>query len=265
MSTNVSKKGVYLVFVPILLPSGSVESFELFLLNQDLENWTYSIEHIINQESYYSYEGSLPSNQFVDIAIIALFDLNTASTIHLQLNNKRGGKNTYSFSPKPNKLFKRKQSFTNLNKEGYYIEVYSINEASKKRKESPKKIKDKKVEVADIEKLKESWSRKSGTRTKVVMSQAVGDEIDLHIEAFFKEHEKLTPEEILPIQLNYMEECLDNAIANNAYQITFIHGIGNGILKKAIFDTLTNHTHVRSFENRFDSRYGFGATEVLLK
>lgn len=265
MSSKLNKKGVYLAFVPIVTPSGIVESFELFLVNAAEQYWNYYIEQRVDGEDFYAYEGALPIGQAVDIEIVALFDLNHASTIELTLSDLEGNENEYNFSPKPNKLFKKSQYVDVLEKEAYCIEVYTIQEGSNKRKESPKPVKEEKVDHEIIEQLKESWSRKSAPVTRVRMSAPVGNEVDLHIEAFYKDWKNLNPEEILPMQMDYMDQCLDNAIGNNAYQITFIHGIGNGILKKAIFAALENNPHVRSFENRFDSRYGFGATEVLLK
>lgn len=264
MSTNVVKKGVYLAFVPIQTAIGTVESFELYLVNEDMKDWTYYIDQVVDGDDFFIYEGKLPSNKGIDIALIALYDLKASSIISLHLNNKEE-KNKYSFSPKPNKLFKRMQYFPTLDREAYFIEVYTQLAVGTKIKKSVREQEDKAIESSDITKLLDSWTKSTSTQTKVTISKSVGDEVDLHIEAIYENHKDLVPEEILPMQLEHMERALDNAIANNAYFITFIHGIGDGILKKAIFERLKHHKAVRSFENRFDPRYGFGATEVLLK
>ena len=51
----------------------------------------------------------------------------------------------------------------------------------------------------------------------------------------------------------------------NYSEIIFIHGIGTGKLKNELNKILAAHEHVASFDNTYDHRFGFGATEVELK
>ena len=73
----------------------------------------------------------------------------------------------------------------------------------------------------------------------------------------------LNSHDMLQLQLGYFIKTLDSALANNFRKVTFIHGIGNGVLKNGIIKKLEEYEGV---ENRSASLadYGQGAIDVLL-
>ena len=89
-------------------------------------------------------------------------------------------------------------------------------------------------------------------------------EIDLHIEKITQEWKHLSNFEILTLQLNYFEKYLDLAIAHHQHNLIVIHGVGTGKLKDEIHEILKTRREVHSFINRYDPRYGYGATEIFL-
>ncbi len=88
-------------------------------------------------------------------------------------------------------------------------------------------------------------------------------EVDLHIEELVDDLSKLKPSELIDIQLHEFRKKLDKALVNNRASIVFIHGVGNGKLKSAIRAELKSH-NLRYKDGDF-LRYGYGATEVLLR
>lgn len=90
-------------------------------------------------------------------------------------------------------------------------------------------------------------------------------EVDLHIETLREDHEFLSSEEILPIQLIEFEKNLDDALVKNRPEITFIHGIGSGKLKHEVSKILSKHPHVRYYEDANKTRFGYGATKAVFK
>ena len=66
------------------------------------------------------------------------------------------------------------------------------------------------------------------------------------------------------IQLDYFRKTLESAIKNDYRKVTFIHGIGNGVLKNAIIEEME---HYEGIENRMAaiSKFGAGAIDVLIK
>lgn len=116
--------------------------------------------------------------------------------------------------------------------------------------------------VIDPEKLKESFF-KPAPEKKVIEKPSA--EIDLHIEKLRDDFQFLSNTEILKIQMDHYKKALDAAIVHKLPSITFIHGIGNGTLKQEIHKTLGRNNHVKTFLDARKEKFGYGATEVILK
>ncbi len=89
-------------------------------------------------------------------------------------------------------------------------------------------------------------------------------EIDLHIEELVNNSRRMSNGEIVEVQLNHFQRELDSAIAQHLHKIVFIHGVGTGKLKNEIHTILKTYTKIR-FHDASYSKYGFGATEVIIK
>lgn len=90
-------------------------------------------------------------------------------------------------------------------------------------------------------------------------------EIDLHIDELVETTAGLEPADILDYQLTKFREVMDENKLKRNQKIVFIHGKGEGILKKAVLDELKNkykNTYVQDASFR---EYGFGATMVTIK
>ena len=70
--------------------------------------------------------------------------------------------------------------------------------------------------------------------------------------------------EILRIQLEQFEKNLDQAIASGMDEITFIHGIGNGVLRKEIHKRLSQIQNIKYFQDTQKDQWGYGATLVRI-
>ena len=89
--------------------------------------------------------------------------------------------------------------------------------------------------------------------------------VDLHIEKLSNDWQHLSNFEILTIQLNEFEKCLDTATAHYQSSIIIIHGVGSGKLKDEIHELLKSKREVKNFINQYDPRFGYGATEIFFK
>ncbi len=115
-----------------------------------------------------------------------------------------------------------------------------------------------------LKQLKRQWltkNRKSNYKASATPPPQV---VDLHIEQLTKSEKEMSNHEILTIQLQYMEKMLERAVTHDYNKITFIHGVGKGTLRREIFNILEHHPQVKTFNNRYQPGYGFGATEVFL-
>lgn len=78
------------------------------------------------------------------------------------------------------------------------------------------------------------------------------DEIDLHIEKLTDDYETMSNSEMVNLQLSVFETKLDQAIASGKFDITFIHGVGAGVLRQAIhkvLNQLLRENKIASFQD----------------
>ncbi len=147
------------------------------------------------------------------------------------------------------------------------------NEAS--YKETPfiagKAILIKIVSITEYLKLFKTKAEKVVTRStheneNLIMKHQVNQreaEVDLHIHELMEDPVSLENNEILDFQKNYFERCLESAIANHFLKVTFIHGVGNGILWECIQEILKKYKGVEVLDAPMQ-KYGVGAVEVRI-
>ena len=87
--------------------------------------------------------------------------------------------------------------------------------------------------------------------------------VDLHIGELLDDYSKMENYEILRIQINYFTNCLESAIANDISKVTFIHGVGTGVLKTAMKEILKDYDRVEYREASM-KEFGYGAMDVIL-
>jgi dsDNA-specific endonuclease/ATPase MutS2 len=112
---------------------------------------------------------------------------------------------------------------------------------------------------------KEEPKPRSFVKVKKSKNEIPAPEFDLHIEKLIDRHSHLDAVGILGIQLNAFEKFYDEALMNNLTTITVIHGVGTGKLKDEIHEILRLKKDVKSFINRYNASFGYGATEIFLK
>ena len=88
-------------------------------------------------------------------------------------------------------------------------------------------------------------------------------EVDLHIDMLVKSHDSLDQSAMLGVQLSHFRKEMDAAILNHFHSITFIHGVGEGILRNALINELNSYKGI-TYRNGAYEKYGAGAIEVLL-
>ncbi len=88
-------------------------------------------------------------------------------------------------------------------------------------------------------------------------------EVDLHIGHLVDYPKQLSNFEMLTIQLETAENIIETAIQNNApKRIVFIHGYGQGVLKKELYKLLDLYSKKCHYFDASFRRYRQGATEV---
>ena len=87
--------------------------------------------------------------------------------------------------------------------------------------------------------------------------------VDLHIGELLEDYAKMSSTEMLNYQLNYFVRCPESAIRGYLTKVTFIHGVGDGVLKSKMLEILDQYENVKTRDASL-KKFGYGATEVLI-
>ncbi|MCP9612323.1 DUF2027 domain-containing protein [Coprobacter tertius] len=90
-------------------------------------------------------------------------------------------------------------------------------------------------------------------------------EIDLHINELLDSTAGMTNKEILEYQLSKFRETLESYKGEKGKKIVFIHGKGDGILRKAILTELRTKYKHYDYQDASFREYGFGATQITIR
>ena len=125
----------------------------------------------------------------------------------------------------------------------------------------------------DLAKMMKDGDKKTVAAQKLVKEKAAIDRhqtapgeaiVDLHIGELVDNILGMSSNDMFRTQMNYFKKMLESAIANEYDKVTFIHGVGNGVLKNAIIEELK---HYDNTSNRMASivKFGVGAIDVMIK
>lgn len=89
-------------------------------------------------------------------------------------------------------------------------------------------------------------------------------EIDLHIHELLDDTSGMSNGEMLNYQLDVFRKTLEEYKNKKGQRIVFIHGKGDGVLRRAILDELKRKYKAYSSQDASFREYGFGATMVTI-
>lgn len=90
-------------------------------------------------------------------------------------------------------------------------------------------------------------------------------EIDLHIGELLDDIQGMSNSEMLNYQLDKFREVMEKYKTKREQRIVFIHGKGDGVLRKALLDELKRKYPNCRHQDASFQEYGFGATMVTIK
>lgn len=89
-------------------------------------------------------------------------------------------------------------------------------------------------------------------------------EVDLHSDELFDTLVGLGPKDILEYQIKVFKDTMNEHLKEKGRKIVFIHGKGDGVLRKAILKELSLHYKQCYVQDASFREYGYGATMVTL-
>lgn len=242
-----SAQGIYLAMV---------HQSEELLAATIINNTDYDVLFTSGEERNNQYRGlqndKLASKATLVVSHYHLKDFEKWPSLVVQFLQHRNGAPAL-FEPvtkrvqfRANSFYKSKKTAPVINKEAYLFQL-----DTKPTTIDPDKIKEQLVETPE---LKETYKL-----------QAPEHEVDLHIEKLTEDHQSMSNSAMLKLQLDRFQDALDRALAANMHEIVFIHGAGNGVLRKEIQKLLSRTPGIKFYEDARKEKFGYGATLVRIK
>ncbi|MDD6025463.1 MAG: DUF2027 domain-containing protein, partial [bacterium] len=123
------------------------------------------------------------------------------------------------------------------------------------------------IDSSDLERaMREKRAAEKPNRKPVAKRSAEGPiVVDLHIDELLDTTAGMSSTDMLLYQLDKFRETIDAHKKHIGQKIVFIHGKGEGVLRKAILDELKRRYPRCEAQDASFREYGFGATQVTIK
>ncbi|MGQ1909292.1 DUF2027 domain-containing protein [Marinifilum sp. RC60d5] len=262
---HVEKEDVYIAFAPREGYKITESPLELYLINDTNHILLYSFYDEKEGDKEGITAGNLDPKSKILLNEYDPKELNNLSACFFQILFYQQGKSAIkkplekSIKIQPVKFYK-----SSSYKETAYFQQNVIlskltGEAIEDKLEELSKSEFKKV-IREKEFSGTAKPQKASTKTK-------GDilEIDLHINALIDSVTGLSNADILDYQLNKFHDILRQNENSKGKKIVFIHGIGNGTLKKKLHDELRRKYKKYYQQDASFKEYGWGATMVTIR
>jgi len=236
--------GVYLAFLPF-----NDRIYSIHLINESDLDVLFTFGYL-KEDAYTGVStGSLKSNAHIKVGEASIKDFDSWPAWIVQCLYFSYGQSLYKeplvrkLNIKASTFYKNKKQLPIINEQGYLF-----------------KIDDRQTPINKEKLVQEMYSAPQ----EVKELSRPASEIDLHIEKLTAHPEKLSNSEMLELQIRHFQKNLDNAIASGMDEITFIHGVGNGILKLKIQEILSRTKNIAYFKDAKKEKFGYGATLVRI-
>ena len=255
--------GVWLTFLPVFdndeFGDDVVESLKIYLVNNSPFGYHFSYRLFYLGQTDFELDNQLPSGQDFYLHDIPFANLNDNPHFHCEFSLLTPDKARMehfetSFKPRAKQVFSRIEEIRKKGEATFSFKLFD---------EYPFRPIEEAVDPRGI--LSGSGFRiYEASRARQHLEPA-RSELDLHAEKLTDKPGSLDNFEILTLQLETLDKYLDLAIAHHLPSMIVIHGVGSGKLRDEIHEVLRTRRSVKSFINRYDPRYGYGATEVFFQ
>jgi len=257
-----------LAFFPLDIKQLQTTSYECYLVNDSNYYLYYNVINGENDVWTSVASGLIEPNMQELLTEISKDQLSSWEKIRVQLLPFKQGKNytpqaVEDVNMKINAVkFYKLHSFT---ANEYFDEPALIIDINS---EKEKEIENKKMADISPEDIKQAMFTKEETdRPKVIKHTQNSEiiEVDLHINELLDTTAGLSNAAMLQCQLDKFHEVLEENKKRKGQKIVFIHGKGEGVLRKEIEKLLKTRYKAYYFQDASFREYGFGATMVTIK
>jgi hypothetical protein len=256
--------GLYLAFVPADQQWFITGDLEVKLINHTRNDILYNMLLLDDEEDYFGFDyGSVEAGSSALIETVSRDGLPgwTDGIVQVFIHSEEGAYIPVSagFHIKAAK-FSQEGSYQGSGLLSEKAVIYRLVEFK-----ACKKIPGKKQAVKQEEEVVETEATPHKKET-LIGKYAVGPHtavVDLHIGEIVDNIAGLNSHDMFLLQMRHFEKTLESAIANNFNKITYIHGVGNGVLKNAIIKKLKDYENLENHSASL-AEYGQGALDVII-
>ena len=257
-----------LAFFPIDIKQLQTSSYECYLVNDSNYFLYYNVINSENDHWKSIANGLIEPNMQELLAEISKEQLSVWERIRVQLIAFKKEKNyspqaVIDASLKINAVkFYKLHSFT---ENDYFDEpAMMIDICSEKEKEAEIQ---KMTDISPEEIKQAMFSKEESGRPRIIKRAQIAEtiEIDLHINELLDTTAGLSNAAMLQCQLDKFHEVFNENKNRKGQKIVFIHGKGEGVLRKEIEKLLKTQYKSYYFQDASFREYGFGATMVTIK
>jgi hypothetical protein len=259
---------VLLAFAPIDIKQLQTTSYECYLVNDSNYFLYYNVINRENDVCRSISNGLIEPNMQELLAEISKEELSAWEQIRVQIIPFKQGKNYTTQSVIDVHLKINAVKFYKLHSfslSEYFDEAaLMIDITSEKEKEAENQ----KLAEISPEDIKQALFQKEQTgRPRIIKRPQVAEkiEVDLHINQLLDTTAGLSNAAMLQCQLDKFHEVLNENKNRKGQKIVFIHGKGEGVLRKEIEKLLKTRYKTYNFQDASFREYGFGATMVTIK
>ncbi|HEV2481679.1 MAG TPA: Smr/MutS family protein [Puia sp.] len=256
-------QGVWLTFLPVWdndeFGDDVVESLKIYLVNSSSTGFRFSYNLAYSGESEFALDNEIPAGQDFYLHDIPFANLNDNPVFECEFSLLTPDKTKADHYETSLKL-RAKQVFSRIE------EIKKKGEATfsfKLFENYPYKPVEETVDTRGL--LAGSGFRVYEASRARQHLEPARSELDLHADKITDKPGALDNFEILTLQLQTFEKYFDLAVAHHLPSMVVIHGVGSGKLRDEIHEILRVKRDVKSFVNRYDPRYGYGATEIFFQ
>lgn len=265
-------QGLQLCFLPQNKPDGSIDYFEVHLVNDTKIDLIYSVHCEVKGRKEEPLHGKLLAASHIRCGTMLLDVLNESPEylVECWVHTTAGteGRREKRVRIKAKQFFKKYRTAPLLNKPVYWYVLFDdLGAATSAAK--PAGDEDLISYTRRKGAGKKGKKATTGTRAQISLYDPTAraefeSAIDLHIEKLNSNYKRMPKEAILMTQLAAFDHFLEQALRLGVSPVFIIHGLGKGKLREEISLRLAEHPHVKSFKNEYHPLYGHGATEVEL-
>ena len=256
--------GYFLAFVPIDQQWFITGDIEVWLINHSRNDILYNILLLDDENQYFGFDyGSVEGGSSAQIDTIDREGLAgwTDGMVQILVHSEKD-----AYLPLQANFHLKASKFSS---EGSYQDsglisekaiIFRLGETKNLKKIAGKQETNKWQDETIISEATEQQQETLIGKHKVGPHTAV---VDLHIGEIVDNIAGLSSHDMFLLQTNYFVRTLESAMAHNVRKVTYIHGIGNGVLKNAILEKLKEYEGLED-KSASLADYGHGAIDVLI-